>query len=102
MENKDDQTVTLSEYIDNMNKEMLYINKYHQSDITNSCTYSEGYITQELYLCLTCLKDSNKPAGLCSGCVNKCHNDHDVIELGFKRGFRCDCGNSKYCNTIIT
>jgi E3 ubiquitin-protein ligase UBR7 len=24
-----------------------------------------------------------------------CHTDHDVVELDYKRSFRCDCGTSK-------
>ncbi len=101
MENKEEETFTLKEYIDNIDKEMLYINKCLHSDITNNCTYNNGYITQELYLCTTCLKDSNKPAGICSGCMIKCHTDHDIIELGFKRDFKCDCGNSKFCKICL-
>ena len=58
------------------------------------CTYPAGYITQEVYLCLTCR--STQPAGICAGCYLACHLQHEVQELGVKTHFRCDCGNPTF------
>ena len=54
----------------------------------NHCTYQEGYILQNIYLCKTC----NIEQGICTGCYMHCHKNHEVIELGPKKNFRCDCG----------
>ena len=65
-----------------------------------NCTYmTGGYMKrQALYSCLTCIKDSSNPAGICLACSYRCHEDCDLVELYTKRNFRCDCGNSKMTN----
>jgi len=65
-----------------------------------NCTYmTGGYMKrQALYSCLTCIKDSSNPAGICLACSYRCHEDCDLVELYTKRNFRCDCGNSKMKN----
>lgn len=67
------------------------------------CTYSRGYyipgldqalnhgIDQPIYSCRTCAQRTGKPVGVCEPCMMQCHTDHDVIECGLKRLFRCDC-----------
>ena len=67
---------------------------------TKNCTYmTGGYMKrQALYSCLTCIKDSSNPAGICLACSYRCHEDCDLVELYTKRNFRCDCGNSKLDN----
>lgn len=53
----------------------------------STCTHSQGYIRQSIYLCLTCAL----PRGICSACSIACHTDHEQLELFPKRHFRCDC-----------
>ena len=68
-----------------------------------NCSYNdqrnEGYLKrQALYACETCSVPNAPdflPAGICLACSYACHNDHKLVELYTKRGFRCDCGNSK-------
>ena len=64
----------------------------------NCCTYKKGYITQECYSCMTCFEETKKRAVLCLGCAIKCHGseDHEITSIGFKRHFRCDCGNNNF------
>lgn len=33
--------------------------------------------------------------GVCYGCSLRCHLQHEIEELFFKRGFRCDCGTPR-------
>jgi len=92
-----EEEFTIKEYLDNMNKELIVISKFEKDEQVKKCTYEKGYITQEIYLCLTCAKEKNSLSGMCVGCAYKCHENHEVENLHFKRNFRCDCGNSKYC-----
>ena len=95
--NSEENTISLNEYLNNINKEILYITKFKKSEEIKNCTYNGSYITQEIYVCVTCFNENIKLAGLCHGCAFKCHSDHDVVNLGFKRNFLCDCGNTKFC-----
>ncbi|KAL3265555.1 hypothetical protein HHI36_009760 [Cryptolaemus montrouzieri] len=70
-----------------------------------NCSYVEGYIKrQALYSCLTCIPegktDPDKRAGVCLACSYHCHDGHELIELYTKRNFRCDCGNSKFNDSM--
>eukprot|EP00245_Coleochaete_scutata_P009271 TRINITY_DN3004_c0_g1_i3.p1 TRINITY_DN3004_c0_g1~~TRINITY_DN3004_c0_g1_i3.p1 ORF type:complete len:518 (-),score=87.91 TRINITY_DN3004_c0_g1_i3:19-1572(-) len=59
------------------------------------CTYSSGYLPrQAVFSCLTCTPEGE--AGFCTACSINCHDGHNVIEIWTRRGFRCDCGNSKF------
>ena len=62
----------------------------------NCCTYNKGYIQQECFTCLTCFQETKKRAVICLACSIKCHEDHEIFPIGFKRNIRCDCGNTKY------
>ena len=62
------------------------------------CSYSKGYITQDVFFCKTC-NTNEAGSGVCVGCYLACHLDHDIAELGPKASFRCDCGNSYMKNT---
>jgi Putative zinc finger in N-recognin (UBR box) len=59
------------------------------------CTYDVGHARQDVYACKKC--SSAQPSGFCESCKFACHGDHldDVFDLYSKRGFRCDCGNSR-------
>jgi hypothetical protein len=60
------------------------------------CTYPEGYIDQDVYVCMTCREERDERAGFCAGCVVHCHDGHRVAKLDLKRTFCCDCGTSKF------
>jgi len=52
-------------------------------------------VTQPVFGCRTCQKNTNNHFGMCFGCSMNCHLNHDVFELFDKRGFRCDCGTPR-------
>lgn len=91
-------TYTLEEWDKMVKKEILYVSKANENEELNCCNYDKGYVTEEVYRCVTCYKDKSELAGICSGCAFKCHADHEVENMYFKRNFRCDCGNSKFSN----
>ncbi len=55
------------------------------------CSYGAyGYIRQVVYTCTTCTNDLGLEAGgICAQCVEWCHRDHEVKNIGIKRSFRC-------------
>lgn len=67
---------------------------------TQSCTYSRGYVRQDVYARPLCTVPGAS-AGFCVGCKAACHGEHleEVIDMYSKRAFRCDCGNSTMRNT---
>lgn len=68
-----------------------------------NCTYLKGYNTrQAIYSCKTCRNSNDEPLAICLACSYACHEKHDLYELYTKRGFRCDCGNSKSKNNPCT
>lgn len=87
---------TAKDWLNNINKEIVFFSKYEDNKELKNCTYNQGYISQEVYICNTCYKENNEQAGICIGCAFSCHKDHDVSQLYFKREFKCDCGNSKF------
>lgn len=91
-----ENTLTLQEFSQNIDTELVYVTKLNAKQELKSCSYAKGYITQEVYRCITCFNENGEMAGICSGCAFVCHKDHEVENLYFKRNFRCDCGNSKY------
>ncbi|ORZ40196.1 hypothetical protein BCR44DRAFT_62274 [Catenaria anguillulae PL171] len=68
---------------------------------TDLCSYSLGYLNQQVYACLTCTPPSTvndadvEPAGMCYSCSIECHGNHEIAELFIKRAFRCDCGTNR-------
>ena len=91
-----EETFTLKEYLNGMNKEILAIAKIDENKKIKCCSYSNGYITQEILSCETCFKEKGVKAAICIGCAFECHKDHEINHLYFKRKIRCDCGNSKF------
>lgn len=79
-------------------KEYIILSKLKNDKQANTCTYKRGYIEQELIFCSTCYDEKKQASALCVGCAFTCHDTHELINLGFRRKFKCDCGNSKYCN----
>eukprot|EP00668_Euglena_longa_P046293 GGOE01061978.1.p1 GENE.GGOE01061978.1~~GGOE01061978.1.p1 ORF type:complete len:453 (-),score=88.06 GGOE01061978.1:385-1722(-) len=59
-----------------------------------SCSFPLGPVKQHLFRCLTC-EHSNQPAAVCLGCMEVCHQGHQVEELYVKRHFQCDCGTER-------
>ncbi|KAF0978563.1 hypothetical protein FDP41_002383 [Naegleria fowleri] len=73
---------------------------------TKVCSYSLGYATQIVYICLTCYRNRNRYNysnneiyhGVCEECSKHCHRGHELYNIGEKRNFKCDCGNSQCGN----
>ncbi|KAG9448287.1 hypothetical protein H6P81_014415 [Aristolochia fimbriata] len=88
-------TMTIDEYIEDIEAQELEADLVLGGDEGKECTYSKGYMRrQALFSCLTCTPNGN--AGVCTACCLSCHDGHEIIELWTKRNFRCDCGNSKF------
>ncbi|KAL8196281.1 hypothetical protein R6Q57_025281 [Mikania cordata] len=90
-----EQTVSLNEFLDEVEDQELEADLVLGGDEGKECTYAKGYMKrQAIFSCLTCTPDGN--AGVCTACSLSCHDGHEIIELWTKRKFRCDCGNSKF------
>lgn len=77
--------------------QQLVIEKALALPEANNCTYTQGYITQECFVCLTCFNETKKLAIICLACSLRCHDEsHEMISIGFKRHMRCDCGNNNF------
>ncbi|XP_010448649.1 PREDICTED: putative E3 ubiquitin-protein ligase UBR7 [Camelina sativa] len=88
-------TVTINEFIEQMDAEELAADLVLGGDEGDECTYPKGYMKrQAIFSCITCTPDGN--AGICTACCLSCHDGHELLELWTKRNFRCDCGNSKF------
>ena len=94
--NNETKTITIQDILSNCNQELLIMEKLNSSSSLKTCTYSKGYISQEVYTCLTCYNETKQFAAICLGCSFCCHKEHDLINLYFKRNIRCDCGNSHF------
>lgn len=94
-EDEVEQTVSIQEYLKDVEEEELEADLVLGGDQGKECTYSNGYMKrQAVFSCLTCNPDGN--AGVCTACCLTCHDSHEIVELWTKRNFRCDCGNSKF------
>lgn len=94
-EDETEQTVSLNEYLDEVEDQELEADLVLGGDEGKECTYVKGYMKrQAIFSCLTCTPDGN--AGVCTACSLSCHDGHEIIELWTKRKFKCDCGNSKF------
>lgn len=58
-----------------------------------SCSYSSGYVSQDVYYCRTCTDRgfAEKQHFICFACAELCHGDHTVEHWGQHNYFRCDC-----------
>ncbi|KAL4565427.1 hypothetical protein LXL04_029521 [Taraxacum kok-saghyz] len=104
-EDETEQTVSLNEYLDEVEDQELEADLVLGGDEGKECTYVKGYMKrQAIFSCLTCTPDGN--AGVCTACSLSCHDGHEIIELWTKRKFKCDCGNSKfgefYCKLLAS
>ncbi|CAI0441147.1 unnamed protein product [Linum tenue] len=90
-----EQTVTMDEYLKEVEAEELEADLVLGGDEGKDCTYNMGYMKrQAIFSCLTCTPEGD--AGVCTACSLSCHDGHEIVELWTKRNFRCDCGNSKF------
>ncbi|PON69022.1 zinc finger protein [Trema orientale] len=90
-----EQTVSIQEYLKDVEEQELEADLVLGGDEGKECTYNNGYMKrQAIFSCLTCTPDGN--AGVCTACSLSCHDGHEIVELWTKRNFRCDCGNSKF------
>ncbi|XP_074565311.1 uncharacterized protein LOC141821840 [Curcuma longa] len=95
LKDETEQTVTIGEYIEELEAEELEADLVLGADEGKECTYPSGYMKrQAIFSCLTCVPSGN--AGVCTACSLSCHDGHEVVELWTKRKFCCDCGNSKF------
>ena len=86
---EDDCELTLLEHLQREREaELLAAQAYPFK--TDRCTASLGMpLTQSIYACLTCAGVK----GYCYACHIECHTDHEVVELGVRRNFVCDCSD---------
>lgn len=90
-----ENTVSIGEFLQDLEEQELEEDLVLGGDEGNECTYSKGYMKrQAIFSCLTCTPNGN--AGVCTACSLSCHDGHEILELWTKRNFRCDCGNSKF------
>ncbi|KAH7550133.1 hypothetical protein JRO89_XS13G0140600 [Xanthoceras sorbifolium] len=94
-DNEGEQTISIKEYLNDVEEKELEADLVLGGDEGKECTYSKGYMKrQAIFSCLTCTSEGN--AGVCTACSLSCHDGHEIVELWTKRNFRCDCGNSKF------
>jgi len=48
-------------------------------------------IMQVIYSCRTCALAAGCAVGVCEPCSLRCHDTHELVEVGLRRTFRCDC-----------
>jgi len=94
--NNEQEIISCNEALNNYNRELLFYEKLKRTEEYKKCTYNKGYIEQEIYFCKTCFEENKKYGIICLGCYFQCHEDHEVINLYFKRNVKCDCGNSHF------
>lgn len=57
-----------------------------------SCTYATAPKSQPVFSCRTCASERGGAAvGICGACAFHCHLAHELIEVGDRRQFTCDC-----------
>ncbi|KAJ3075613.1 hypothetical protein HDU98_007424 [Podochytrium sp. JEL0797] len=58
----------------------------------DECTFAKGAQTQGVFSCVSC-----SSIGVCYGCMVQCHTRHEVVDVGERRSFVCECGESQEC-----
>lgn len=79
------------EYLENENN--LHRDAYKSMPYKfDKCTYDALNVNRQIvYSCLDC-----KNIGVCYSCSISCgHCSHNLIDIGYKKGFICDCGTDK-------
>ncbi len=88
-----DKIVTVDEYLlqqEQLEKEAFEVLPFD----TTTCSLKES--TQQIFSCLTC--KSKDFVGVCYACHVSCHTSHNVIDLGQRRSFTCDCVKINCCS----
>lgn len=71
----------------------------------DECTFTKGALRQNLYVCRSCLNgeegEGDGCAAICYSCSLVCHPKCELIDLGPRRDFCCDCGTLKYKGDIL-
>ncbi|KAJ3020072.1 hypothetical protein HKX48_001378 [Thoreauomyces humboldtii] len=92
---QDLDTITAVEYLAQQDS-LLHEASEVLSGVVDRCSYDKGYVRQRVFSCRTCSLAEGSTAGTCYACFVSCHTKCDqVVELFYKRHFRCDCGTSK-------
>jgi hypothetical protein len=63
--------------------------------IANKEVFHVVGIMQPIYSCRTCAAATGVNIGVCEPCSLRCHAEHDLIEVGTRRQFRCDCPTTR-------
>lgn len=63
---------------------------------TSRCSFKR--LNQSIYSCRTCFKATGQLKGVCYACSISCHTSHELVDLGFRRAFKCDCGGTNACS----
>ncbi|KAJ3184874.1 hypothetical protein HDU85_001554 [Gaertneriomyces sp. JEL0708] len=94
-EDEHDEEMTAEDYLAEQESLVDLASEVLPGEI-DKCSYDAGYVKQSVYACLTCAQQNgDQPSGVCYGCFVSCHTTHQVVELFYKRHFRCDCGTQK-------
>jgi len=88
-----DEVLTLRDFIDKEDSLIAEANFAFPGKF-DKCSYSLGSINQQIYRCNSCQNEGMPPLSVCYPCSIACHSTCDLIELGRRREFRCDCGNA--------
>ncbi|KAI9005211.1 hypothetical protein BC832DRAFT_475924 [Gaertneriomyces semiglobifer] len=100
-EDEQDEEMTAEEYLAQQESLVDLASEVLPGEI-DKCSYDAGYVKQSVYACLTCAQQNDdQPSGVCYGCFVSCHTTHQVVELFYKRHFRCDCGTEKLPNCCV-
>ncbi|RWW06561.1 hypothetical protein GW17_00030097 [Ensete ventricosum] len=100
-EDEAEQTVTIDEYIEELEAEELvrFALKNPEADLVlggdegKECTYPRGYMKrQAIFSCLTCVPGGT--AGVCTACSLSCHDGHEVGDVASSGG------DSRFCSFI--
>ncbi|XP_043715811.1 putative E3 ubiquitin-protein ligase UBR7 isoform X2 [Telopea speciosissima] len=76
-EEESEQTVTIHEYLNDVEERELEADLVLGGDDGKECTYNKGYMKrQAIFSCLTCTPDGN--AGFCTACSLSCHDGHEI------------------------
>eukprot|EP00835_Amoeboradix_gromovi_P002962 NODE_181_length_15774_cov_0.163892.p7 type:complete len:276 gc:universal NODE_181_length_15774_cov_0.163892:116-943(+) len=71
-----------------------------ENSVNHCCTFDiKGRCYQPVFACVTC--DPSSTSYICHYCVQKCHVDHEIIDLYPKRDIICDCGTTSPDRTIL-
>ncbi len=104
-----DETITASEYIARQTLQEIEAAVAAQK----CCTYGKTCggslaaslgvtgIMQPVFSCLDCARITGKPVGVCEACMIRCHTEHEVVEVGVRRCFRCDCPTQRSGVTCV-